>query len=250
MFKNLVVVTLVSVLAYTSALLVFMPLSFAWAQASKWLSEESLPFSVAAQRGTLWHGELQLVHDFIKGSVHWQLTPWKGLTGDSLIEWQARTGDGMAKGVGFFANGHLELASQINVDLSALKPILDRHRIALGGELVVRDLQIALESLTRFPTEVSGTARWEGGPVSYPLGRQRQSSTMPPLQASLSMPADVIILDVSEEQTSHKVMQLQLAPNGRVLLLIRKRLLDLAGATWSTIANPDDIIFKIEQKLI
>jgi general secretion pathway protein N len=73
---------------------------------------------------------------------------------------------------------------------------------------------------------------------------------MPPLQSAISLLGENILLDVREEESSQTVMQLQLMPKGSVLLLIRKRLLDLAGAPWSQSAHPDDVIFKIEQKLI
>jgi general secretion pathway protein N len=248
--KKTAALLLVVITCYCVALLVFMPLSFAWEQASKWLPRQYTPVGITARRGTLWNGEAQIVHSYFKGTVSWQLQPWKVLFGERLIALQARTAEGYAEGQGGFVNGQFSINGQLSVDLRILKPLLSKHRIDLGGKLVVKDLQIVVESQTSFPVATTGKAHWEGGRVSYPLGLRRQSVTMPPLQAVIAQQGEDVLLVVNEDQTSNMVMQLLLTRQGSVQVQIRKRLLDLAGAPWSGDASPDDVVFKIQQKLI
>jgi len=226
-----------------------MPVSFAWDMAQQWLPEQTRPFQVTAERGTIWQGEVQFKYMYFEGSAAWILRPWQLFSSGEWIDLHLQSVDGELLGQGGYADGAVSVSGLMSLDLQALRPILSQHRIDLGGELMVNDLLLAIDPLTRRPVAASGFARWEGGPVSYPLGRKRQSADMPPLLGELGLRGDSVELAVSDEISRQNVMLLRVTPDGYVELQVRRRLLDLAAAPWSQRGQPDDVVFKIKQPL-
>ncbi len=227
-----------------------MPLSFAWEQIQRWVPKQQLPVQLGAKRGTVWDGATLVKHRYFNGQVTWQLYPFKSLFGANFLDLSVRAENGDLQATASLEGLDVALIGDLQVDLKMLQPILRKHRIDLGGLLTVRNLSAVIDSRSGLPLTMAGSARWEGGPVSYPLGRKRQTSQMPPLAGLIVQRNDEIVLDVNDEETGKTVMQMQFTQDGVVKIQIRKRLLDLADAPWGGGGSADDIVFKVQQKLI
>ena len=251
MIKKTIALFLVASLSYLLALVIYMPVSFAWQYAQNWLPKNELPVRVQQTNGTLWLGEALLQSRFLAGVMSWELDPLNFISDDPIVRLNFRSDKVDLKTKGMINGTDLvRVDGDLKMDLSAINPMLKQHRLDLSGVLDIRQLQTLIDTNSGQPKEIKGLAKWEGGTVSYPLGRQVQTTDMPPLIGKFVQSGENIALDVSEEASGLLVMQAQLTPAGVVNIQIRKRLLDLAGAPWSGNSDPDDIVFKIQQKVI
>ncbi len=251
MIKKTIALFLVATLSYLFALIVYMPVSFAWQNVQNWLPRNELPMRIQQTNGTLWLGEALLQSRFLSGVLSWDLDPLNFINNDSLIKLNFRSDKVSLETHGRLSSSDLiSVEGELKMDLAAINPMLKQHRLDLSGVLNVRQLEALIDSGNGQPREIHGQAKWDGGTVSYPLGRQVQTTVMPPLIGRFAQAGENITLDVSEEASGLLVMQAQLTPEGVVNIQIRKRLLDLAGAPWSGSSEPDDIVFKIQQKVI
>ncbi|OZG74115.1 hypothetical protein BTA51_09640 [Hahella sp. CCB-MM4] len=241
----------VAALSYLTALVLYMPVSFAWEYAQGVLPLQQLPVKVQQTNGTLWDGEALLNSSQLQGVVSWELSPLSLITSDSLIHIDFRSDR-----IELSANGALkgsenaEVNGNLVLDLAALNPMLRQHRLDLSGILTIQRLNALVDTSTGKPIQLTGQGKWAGGTVSYPMGRQVQSAVMPPLVGQITQKGQEIALEVAEEASGKAVMQAQLSPDGVAKIQIRRRLLDLAGAPWSGNSGPDDVVFRIQQKVI
>jgi len=249
--KKTIVLFLVASLSYLLALITYMPVSFVWQYVQNWLPKHELPVQIRQANGTFWLGEVLLQSRFLTGVMSWQFDPLNYISDDPNIKLRFRSDKvtlntkGMMDGINLVrVNGDLEM------DLSVINPMLEQHRLDLSGVLNVRQLQAVIDVSSGQSKDIEGVATWGGGAVSYPLGQQVQTTVIPPLIGKFAQSGENIAFDVSEETSGLLVMQAQLTPAGNVNIQIRKRLLDLAGAPWSGNSDPDDIVFKIQQKVI
>ncbi|WP_157496713.1 type II secretion system protein N [Hahella ganghwensis] len=238
-------------LSYFIALVLYMPVSFAWGYVQEWLPLQQLPVKVQQTNGTLWDGEALLSSRQLSGVIDWQLAPQSLITSDSLVNIDFRSDRISLTSQGALRNfEQAELDANLELDLAALNPLLRQHRLNLSGVLTIQRLSTVVDLNTGKPLELKGQGRWEGGSVSYPMGREVQSTVMPPLVGQITQVGQDISLEVTEEESGKAVMQAQMGPDGVAKIQIRRRLLDLAGAPWSGSSGPDDVVFRIQQKVI
>ena len=248
MVKKTLAISLVFCVGYIVAIVRYMPASFVWDQIQTRVPEQNLPFTIVVKKGTLWRGAAQLEYESFNGSVSWQLKPLRILTGEKLVELEAQSTDSYLSGRGGYKDGYYQVEGQLSVELGAVNA-LRQQKIDVSGKLVVSDIQATLDPDTWLPVSLTAKVRWQGGPVSYPLGRKRQSAELPPLRGEIVQSGGDMVLEVMEEETQKAVMQLNLTPHGILKIQILKRLLDLAGVPWRKSISPDEVVFKVQQKL-
>lgn len=249
MIKKTLVIVLLGFVSYALALLAFMPASFALGIVRTWAAEENLPVQIAAEQGTLWKGSAQLSHPFFAGTIDWKLQPLKIAFGGQALDLVLQSAESRLTGNAGYADGAVRITSDLTMNLQVLAPLLSRHRIDIGGELSVSNLQILLNLQSLWPDSASGSAIWSGGPVQYPVGRELSSVIMPPFNGSIRQQEQDIGLLVKDGERQWEVMYMALTPEGVVEIHIRKHLLDLAEAPWGSGGKPDDVVFKLQQKL-
>jgi len=240
---------LVGCVSYGLALLVFMPASFALGIVKTWAAKEDVPLQITAEQGTLWKGSAQLSHPFFAGTIDWQLQPLKIPFGGQALDLVLQSAESRLTGYAGYTDGAVRITSDLTMNLQVLEPLLSRHRIDIGGKLSVSNLQVLLNLQTLWPDNASGSAIWSGGPVQYPVGRELNSVVLPPFNGIIVQQEQDIGLRVRDGEQQWEVMNMVLTPEGVVEIHVRKHLLDLAEAPWSSGGNPDDVVFKLQQKL-
>ncbi|WP_148212637.1 type II secretion system protein N [Hahella chejuensis] len=249
MIKKIVGLVIIGGLTYLAGLVLLVPVEFVWRQAG--VPANQLPVRVQKLQGTLWEGKALISHSWATGVLDWDVYP-SGLLlmGDALaLNFRANKIDIDAKAAldGF---DQVRVLADGSLDLAALAPALRRHRLNLSGELKISGLDVTLDTNTGLPVRASGRAQWAGGPVTYPMGRENKTATMPPLQGLIKQEGEEIHLEVLDSTENKPVMSAQVTRDGTAKIQIRKRLLDLAGAPWSKQANPDDIVFRVQQRIL
>ncbi|MCK7544840.1 type II secretion system protein N [Marinobacter bryozoorum] len=246
---KVILLVLLMLLVYAVALVAWLPAGWVWAQASEHVS---LPPGVSVQQvsGPLWNGAARIEVQRKPVRVEWQLT-WPDVMtmrqpvavkletvssrvdGDLAFDWPGSVTANLTGRL------HIpEFADLIRQSGGALLEgdvILDRLRVA------VTDQQ--LESAT-------GLARWPGGNVSWPMGNRRETAVFPPMQATLTESVDGFLLRISEQGKAEPAAEAGLALDGMMNIRVYKRMVDLAGQSWSSSAQPGDVIFQVQQPLL
>lgn len=240
---------LIGVLVYLVTAVLLVPAGWLW----HWLSPRiELPpqLTVHQVSGTIWNGATGLSFQGRPLIVHWQLN-WPSLTT-------------LALPVGFTIES---LGSQVHGRLIAGWP--DRANLEARGRIHVKDFaslieksggamldgDVSIEQLSlswqdgRFQT-ADGLATWPGGSVVWPQGGRSQSAQFPAMKASVSGQSGRLSLQVARQGSDQPVADADILPDGMLEVRVYKRLLDLAGQSWSGAASPGDVIFKVRQPLL
>lgn len=70
------------------------------------------------------------------------------------------------------------------------------------------------------------------------------------MQATLTDSTSGLLLRVSEQGKAEPAAEAGLALNGMMDIRVYKRMVDLAGQSWSGAAQPGDVIFQVQQPLL
>ena len=197
-------------------------------------------------RGTLWHGEADVVYRGIDaGRVFWDFD-WLALASARLgVYWRLdRSGHSLAgrfeRGIGAAA---LTVAG--SVDAAVANPLLDNYDIHVGGTLFVDALSIDRDDGA---TTLAGQLRWTGGRTTYRLGGQSYDVDLPPMVASLAMQQGEAVLDAHMQEERVPLIKARLR-EGWVEVGITKRFTLLAGKPWPGNAAPDAVVLTVEREL-
>lgn len=240
---------LAGVIIYLVALVILVPAGWLWHQASAHIS---LPPQVQVQQvsGTVWSGAAGVVIAGFPVRASWDLG-WPSLTalelpvaltvassrsalnGNLTVGWPAK--------VNFRANGRVTVAEFEDL-------IRQSGGAMIEGEVLVDRLQVSLND-NRL-TEASGFGRWDGGPVSWPMGNQTGQANFPPMEAQLDTTDGGLALVVSEQGGEGPAADATILWNGTMELRVYKRMVDLAEQPWSGSAQPGDVIFRVRQPLL
>jgi len=246
---KVVLLVLIGVFVYAGAVVALVPAGWLWQQAQ---GRISLPPEVQVQQlaGQLWGGVANLsVMDF-PVRLEWDLgmpslsalalpvdfslaTAGSTVQGDALVSWQ----------------GNGEVHADGTIGVAEFEPLIRRS----GGAVI--EAEVTIERLNvvwadQAITQASGSGRWGGGEVTWPMGNRRGRADFPPMRATLDSNPDGITLVVSEEGGDGPAAVADIRWTGMMDLRVFKRMVDLAQQPWPDSARPGDVVFRVRQPLI
>ncbi|SFR77543.1 general secretion pathway protein N [Marinobacter daqiaonensis] len=246
---KIILLLLLALLAYAVALVVWMPAGWVWSQAAP---RVQLPQGVQVQQvsGSLWQGAAGLRIQQRPVRMTWALS-WPDLVElrqplDVTLETVSSrvAGDVM---LGWPASVAVDATGRIHV------PEFEAMIRQAGGALLEGDViidRLRLSATDSGLQSATGSARWPGGEVSWPMGDTRQTTVFPPMQATLTDSTRGIFLTVSEQGRPDPAADATITYSGMMEVRVYKRMVDLAGQQWSTSAAPGDVIFQVQQPLV
>lgn len=246
---KLFLLVFLGVLIYIGALIVFIPAGWIWQQAS---SRVPLPPEIQVQQvsGKVWEGAASVVVSGFPARLQWQLgwpsimdleqpihvfveSMQSSVSGDVVIGWPEKV-RGKARG---------------NITVADFEELIRRS----GGAVIEGDVSIdrlEFEWADNQIVRADGIGRWAGGSVSWPMGNQTGQAVFPPMQANLDTTNGGLALEITEQAGGGPAAGANLLWNGMMELRVYKRMIDLAGQPWSGSASPDDVVFRVKQRLL
>ncbi len=246
---KLILLLLLGLVVYACALVVNVPAGWAWQQVS---GQVVLPPQIRVHQvsGKLWHGAAAIHFAGIPARVSWRLD-WPSL---SQAQVPVALSVDMAQSslqaqVLAHWSGHVALSASGTVAVAEFRELIRRSGGAmLEGEVTIDRISLTLDNGQLI--DASGIARWPGGAVTWPMGRQTGSAVFPAMQATLDRADDAIQLAVSEQGGDGPAAEARVLPNGMLDIRVFKRMVDLAGQPWSDSAQPSDVVFRVRQPLL
>lgn len=246
---KLFLLVLLGVLIYLGALIVFVPAGWVWQQAS---SRFSIPPYVQVQQvsGRVWSGTASVVVSGFPAQLHWQLG-WPSITALELpVQVFVESMQSSVSGdvvIGWPETVRVKARGTITV--ADFEELIRRS----GGAMIEGDVSIdrlEFEWANNQIVRADGVGRWAGGRVSWPMGNQTGQAVFPPMQANLDTTNGGLALVVAEQAGDGRAASANLLWNGMMELQVYKRMIDLAGQPWSGSASPDDVVFRVKQRLL
>lgn len=240
---------LAGLLVYFVALVFLLPAGWAW----QWLSPQvKLPPQVTINQvsGQLWEGAAGFTFAGRPLRLSWNIeTP-------SLLD--------LTLPLSFSLNsaqsevdGRLSLSWPDDATLTARGHVRVREFEDLirrsGGAMLTGDVVIERLDLEWIDGEFGdgqGLARWSGGEVTWPVGGGVQSADFPPMEATLNAAAGRMSMAILQQGESEPAANADIFPDGMLEIRVYKRMIDLAGQSWSGAASPGDVIFRVRQPLL
>ncbi|SFM42720.1 type II secretion system protein N [Marinobacter zhejiangensis] len=244
---KLVLIFVLGAIAYLAALVVWVPAGWLWQQAA---GHVRLPPQVRVQAvsGTLWEGAalLKLQGRDVRAQWHMDWPAGTRLPLDLSLETRAsrlqgRVLAGLDGAVSVDASGQVHVAE-----------FEDMIRQS-GGAMLEGDIIIDRLAATWADNQLSqarGAGHWPGGLVTWPMGDDYQSTVFPAMDANLTESAEGVSLAISAQGQQEPAAEADVLRNGMLRIRVYKRLVDLAGQSWSAAANPGDVVFRVEQPLL
>ncbi len=240
---------LIGLFVYTVTAAVLVPAGWLW----HWFSPRiQLPPQLIVHQvsGKVWEGSAGLSYHGRPLIVRWQLG-WPSVSTLELpvgfsIESLGSRVQGRIVG-GWPERADLQLGGRIHVrDFESL--IEQSGGAMLEGDVSIKQLRARWQD-GQVQSAV-GLATWPGGRVRWPQGGGTQSAEFPPMEASVDGSSGRLSLRVSREGKDQPVADADILPDGMLEVRVYKRLLDLAGQTWSGAASPGDVVFRVRQPLL
>lgn len=210
------------------------------------LLQKALPSSptmqVSAWGGTLWTGQMAWSQGDAQGLLHWQLTPWRLLTGRAQADIRA---EGAVPLTGKVVLGWqmLEVRQlQGEVPVVLLQSLLPAGW-QLPGVLRAEGFELARAGWRRGPwTAAGGQLAWGGGALQFSLNGQIQQAVLPPVRITPQLDGDALVLTLAEAGSGQGLALLRLLPDGQVETQLRERLLRYNPAYRSSGGDPDAVV--------
>ncbi|MEX0603761.1 MAG: type II secretion system protein N [Marinobacter sp.] len=240
---------LAGLLVYLIALVFLLPAGWVW----QWVSPQvNLPPQVQVNQvsGQLWNGAagftfaghpLRLSWDIETPSLLNLSIPMafsldsarSGLDGRASVAWP----------------GSAKLTARGSIRVREFEDLIRRS----GGAMLVGDVVIDQLVLAWVDGEFSdgqGRARWAGGEVTWPMGGSVQSADFPPMEATLNASSGRMAMAILQQGENEPAANADIFPDGVLEIRVYKRMIDLAGQSWSGAASPGDVIFRVRQPLL
>lgn len=249
-FGRGIAVFFVMVLFFGTALLWYLPAAFIVEQVQRYRPALLAPYQVAATQGTIWDGETQLTIQGQALALDWAFSPSGIFQGEvpleldlqgAAIELDARLGVNW--------KGEAQLTADGWLDLVWLQPMLSRHRLDIPGRVSLSGLHLDANQEARWLTEAEGALDWPGGAVSFPAGRELIQADVSALSGDLDFLDGNLVLDIVEAQGQLPLLSINMGADGVSRLAVRRRLIDVVGMPWSKASEPDDVVFRVQQRL-
>jgi len=236
-------------LVYLVALVVMVPAGWLWHYLEP---RVDLPPQVQVETvaGTLWQGRASLAADVLPLTLDWQLgLPL--LSGLSLpVDLAVRSGASLIDGrVEAGLSGNLRFDGSGDIRVADFESLIERSGGAmLEGRVRVQQVTLVLDD--QAVVQADGLADWPGGQVSWPMGGRRQQADFPPMQARMAGRDGDLALTIFEQGVTGAAARASVTPAGMMEIEVYHRLLELAGQRWSDAAQPDDVVFRVQQPLL
>ncbi len=242
---------LLLVLTWLTALVVYLPAGWAWAQIAR---EFPMPDTVAVQQvgGTVWSGDASLRARGVPLRLSWQLEPGSIIHGFVPLEWQLRSPGSSAEGsvTAMLDGGVRVLLRHARLDLEEItahdlgvQPLRVPGVATLESFFGVWDPETGLGQL-------QGRGQWPGGAVTWPMGNQPRQSNMPALEGRLTSTNGQPEFILMEQGTSNPALRAVLEESGRARLELYKRWVDFLGLDFAPNAAPGDVVFRASQQVM
>lgn len=246
---KILLLVVLAALVYFAALVVWAPAGWLWQQVS---DRVSLPPRVVVQQvsGRLWDGAAALVVAGHPVRMGWQLD-WPSLTGLAVpVQLELTSSRSSLKGsgmVGWPDRGVMNIRGTVGV--AEFEDLIRRNGGAvIEGDVLVERLNV--QWVGQRIVSASGIGLWDGGLVTWPMGKQTGQADFPPMEAILDSSQGGIELTVSEQGGDGPAAGASISWKGMMSVRVYKRMVDLAGQPWPDSAKPGDIIFQVRQKLL
>lgn len=238
---------IVGILAYVLFLLALFPINIAY----KLIDPKGLPISVEALSGTLWNGEAVVKQrDLGRLDVSWELSPASLFIGQFNAQVKAKSQKANFSGeVVASAAGTVEIIdSKGFLSAELVNQFARRQRANLAGDFELMGLNVIYDVNAKQAQTASGRLVWQGGQVTYPVGRKKKNATMPMLVADISSENGELkaLVNTTEGQP---VAEANLKTDGWAGVAIKRRLVDLAGEKWMGKADADTTVFEVSEKV-
>ncbi len=246
---KILLLVVLAALVYIAALVVWVPAGWLWHQVSDRIS---LPPQLVVQQvsGRIREGAAALVVAGHPVRLDWSLD-WPSVTDmtlpvhiDLTSSQSSLSGSGL---VGLPNRGVMNVRGTIGV--AEFEDLIRRN----GGAVIEGDVKIErlnLQWVGQRIVSASGTGLWDGGLVTWPMGKQTGQADFPPMEAILDSSQGGVDLTVSEQEGDGPAAGVSISWKGMMSVRVYKRMVDLAGQPWPDSAKPGDIIFQVRQKLL
>ena len=245
-----VLLVLLLVLTWLTALVVYLPAGWAWAQIAR---QVPVPDALAVQQvgGTVWSGDAWIRARGVPLRLSWQLQPGSIIHGFVPVEWRLSSPGSRAEGsVTAMLDGDVRvLLRSARLDLEemtahdlGIQPLRIPGVVTLESVFGVWDSETGLGQL-------QGRGQWPGGNVTWPMGNQPRQSTMPALEGRLTRANGQPELILMEQGTSAPALRAVLEDSGRARLELYKRWITFLGLDFAPNAAPGDVVFRASQKV-
>lgn len=241
--------TLAGLLIYLAALIVLLPAGWVW----QWVSPQvNVPPQIKINQvsGQLWNGAAGFTFAGRPLRLSWDIEAPSllGLTFPLAFSLNSAQSD---------LDGRLSLSWPDDANLTAHGQVRVREFEDLirrsGGAMLAGDVVIERLELEWIDGEFGdgqGLARWSGGDVTWPMGGGIQSADFPPMEATLNAAAGRVSMAILQQGESEPAANADIFPDGMLEIRVYKRMIDLAGQSWSGAASPGDVIFRVRQPLL
>ena len=248
---------ILGLLAFLILLVINTPLHFVWQYVQP--ATKGLPVRISAPVGTVWSGDVRLDTPQ-SGAInaHWNLDPFSLVTGSLNLainaEGEKLRLSGRAVADGLYSGGVpdriiLEDVSGF-LDAAALSPYLMSMQTSLTGDFTLNKFSADLSLGEKNLNSASGQLVYSGGRAQVPVQRQRISTELPMLVATVATAGDKFVVPVTTED-GEQIGQLFLQKDGWGGVSVLKRALDIAGQPWpDKQATPDTVVFEVSQKIL
>lgn len=240
---------LAGLLVYLVALVFLLPAGWVW----QWVSPQvNLPPQIKINQvsGQLWNGAAGFTFDGRPLRLSWDIEAPSLLDLTVPLAFSLNTAQ---SGL----NGQLSLSWPDDATLTARGQVRVREFEDLirrsGGAMLAGDVVIERLELEWTDGEFGdgqGLARWAGGDVTWPMGGGVQSADFPPMEATLNAAAGRMSMAILQQGVSEPAANADIFPDGILEIRVYKRMIDLAGQSWSGAASPGDVIFRVRQPLL
>jgi len=250
-FKRIVGYSFLALFAYVSFLIIELPADVVWRFVQPHIPLEQASVRISSVQGTLWKGAGQLSYEGQQGRIEWRFQPWRQLVGGSPVQLKADTPAGqVALQLSMDWSGIVGVKAQGQVALVTFNEWLAGNQVTLDGDIRIESLVLSLDPAAGRVLDAQGALKWSGGTVSYPMGPVVQKQKMDGLIGLLSLRGDDVVLDVKDSPSQLGVAEILLQPDGIAKVAVRRKLLDLAGAPWAQNSSPQDVVFRVQQKIL
>ena len=241
---------LLGLAAYVVFLIASLPASVVWNYAVDFSAAPELDQKVSRFEGSIWNGRANIHVEGLSYPVAWRVLPssvWRLRLELGLSSHQDSLNVDARAFVSPFGIGLRELRAKISESL--INHSLEPMSASMTNPVFI-NVQELDWSWGDF-SKAAGRITWEGGMVSYRVGRNNKELPVPGMAGLLSSQDGNLALTfaTSASAGAEELLVARLDGDGMGALQVRRRLLDLVGQRWAANSQADDIIFEVSQPL-
>lgn len=246
---KIVLVVVLGIIVYLCSLIFWLPAGWVWHLSKPYIQ---LPSAIVVEQvsGQVWHGAVRtniLGHSL---NIGWHID---GLYNDGAVlplSWTLSTPASHLNGqLRFPGFDTLAATARGSVNIPEFSAEIRRSGGAIiEGDVTVDSFDLALSEGS--VDSLNGRVRWGGGRVSWPMGGNTQSATLPPLKADIDEQQKRVDFLVSRQDNPDPLVSATLSPDGVMKIELFRRMLDLVNQPWSGNAAPGDVVFSVQQRVL